>query len=166
MRWCTCAGQPGRQVDGLSLHSALLFPHNVLAQETAQTLELNDNNNTFFPRFRLTQTCSVLFGSIDWHETMKGSNPLVRQGRTVYTGTSRTDGKGSKCCFKVILGLILVGLPSVLFYVERYQRQLELAFEELESQIVEVDADEMTTFPQKVRCGCGEVVVKCCGGVV
>ena len=80
---------------------------------------------------------------------MKGSNPLVRQGRTVYTGTSRTDGKGSKCCFKVILGLILVGLPSVLFYVERYQRQLELAFEELESQIVEVDADEMTTFPQK-----------------
>ena len=79
--------------------------------------------------------------------TMQGSNFVTRTGRTYYTGTPRSESQGNKCCCKVVTAIILVAIPAVLWSVENYQHQLEKAFDELESQVVEIDSEDMSTFP-------------------
>lgn len=81
---------------------------------------------------------------------MQGSNFFVRQGRTVYTGDrSRSDSLLSNWICKLILIVVLVVIPLTLINRENYQYQLELAFSELEHKLVEVDASDMSTFPQQ-----------------
>jgi hypothetical protein len=78
---------------------------------------------------------------------MAGSSWFWRRGRTVYTDSPRGESAGSRCCCKVILCILLAVVPLTLYYLEYYQRQLELAFDELETKMWEVDANDPATYP-------------------
>lgn len=78
---------------------------------------------------------------------MQSDGHVLRQGRTIYTGDRRNCDSNS-CVCRVVLSILLLTIPVGLFMTERHQYQLELAFTELESKIVQVSTEDMTSYPE------------------
>jgi hypothetical protein len=81
---------------------------------------------------------------------MEGSSLFWRQGRSYYTGDRGrcpNDLRDAHWCCKVIVLLVLAAIPVGLYLTELHQYQLELALDEIEDSVVEVDAADKASFP-------------------
>ncbi len=82
---------------------------------------------------------------------MQGSNFLLRQGRSYFTGDRRRGSgslRNSGCLCKFFMAAILVAVPAYLYTCEVFERNLELALADLASRVVEVpDTNDVSSFP-------------------